>query len=314
MYDIIIIGGGPAGLTAGLYAGRSKLKTLIIEKAVAGGQISGTAFVENYPGSIPEATGMGLSERMLEQAEEFCDIKYEDVKEVELEGKVKKVVTDGGEYEAKVIIISSGATHRKLDVPGEDEFANRGVSYCATCDGPFYTGLDIYVVGGGDSALEEASYLTRFGRSVTIIHRRDSLRASKNLQEKAFNNEKIKFIWDSEVVKIEGENIVESISLKNTKTGEITEIKSEEPFGIFVFIGLVPTTGLFESQLLLEDGYILTDEEMKTSIKGVYAAGDVRKKKVRQVATAVGDGCIAAISAEKYLNELDGTLYEGFKK
>ena len=192
MYDIIIIGGGPAGLTAGLYAGRSKLKTLIIEKAVAGGQISGTAFVENYPGSIDEATGMGLSERMLEQAEEFCEIKYEDVKEVELDGKVKKIKTDGGEYEAKVVIISSGATHRKLDVPGEKEFANKGVSYCATCDGPFYTGLDIFVVGGGDSALEEATYLTKFAKSVTIIHRRDEFRASGVVVDKIKENPKIK--------------------------------------------------------------------------------------------------------------------------
>ena len=219
MYDIIIIGGGPAGLTAGLYAGRSKLKTLIIEKAVAGGQISGTAFVENYPGSIPEATGMGLSERMLEQAEEFCEIRYEDVKEVDLEGKIKKVVTDGGNYEAKVIIISSGATHRKLDVPGEKEFANRGVSYCATCDGPFYTGLDIFVVGGGDSALEEASYLTRFGKSVTIIHRRDEFRASGVVVDNIKNNKKIKLELNSVVKEIKGDRESQVLVAENVKTG-----------------------------------------------------------------------------------------------
>ena len=303
MYDIIIIGGGPAGLTAGLYAGRSKLKTLIIEKAVAGGQISGTAFVENYPGSIPEATGMGLSERMLEQAEEFCDIKYEDVKEVELEGKVKKVVTDGGEYEAKVIIISSGATHRKLDVPGEDEFANRGVSYCATCDGPFYTGLDIYVVGGGDSALEEASYLTRFGRSVTIIHRRDEFRASGVVVDNIKKNDKIKLELDSVVKEIKGNKESEVLVVENVKTGEIKELKSDDnsPIGVFIFIGYIPQTEIFEGKIEMNNGYILTDEDMKTNVEGVFAIGDTREKKVRQMVTAAGDGCIAAVLANRYL-------------
>lgn len=303
MYDIVIIGGGPAGLTAGLYAGRSKLKTLIIEKAVAGGQISGTAFVENYPGSIPEATGMGLSERMLEQAEEFCDIKYEDVKEVELEGKVKKVVTDGGEYEAKVIIISSGATHRKLDVPGEDEFANRGVSYCATCDGPFYTGLDIYVVGGGDSALEEASYLTRFGRSVTIIHRRDEFRASGVVVDNIKKNDKIKLELDSVVKEIKGSKESEVLVVENVKTGEIKELKSDDnsPIGVFIFIGYIPQTEIFEGKIEMNHGYIITDEDMKTNVEGVFAIGDTREKKVRQMVTAAGDGCIAAVLANRYL-------------
>lgn len=303
MYDIIIIGGGPAGLTAGLYAGRSKLKTLVVEKAVAGGQISGTAFVENYPGSIPEATGMGLSERMLEQAEEFCDIKYEDVKEVELEGKVKKVVTDGGEYEAKVIIISSGATHRKLEVPGEDEFANRGVSYCATCDGPFYTGLDIYVVGGGDSALEEASYLTRFGRSVTIIHRRDEFRASGVVIDNIKKNDKIKLELDSVVKEIKGNKESEVLVVENVKTGEIKELKSDDnsPIGVFIFIGYIPQTEIFEGKIEMNHGYILTDEDMKTNVEGVFAIGDTREKKVRQMVTAAGDGCIAAVLANRYL-------------
>lgn len=303
MYDIIIIGGGPAGLTAGLYAGRSKLKTLIIEKAVAGGQISGTAFVENYPGSIPEATGMGLSERMLEQAEEFCDIKYEDVKEVELEGKVKKVVTDGGEYEAKVVIISSGATHRKLEVPGEDEFANRGVSYCATCDGPFYTGIDIYVVGGGDSALEEASYLTRFGRSVTIIHRRDEFRASGVVVDNIKKNDKIKLELDSVVKEIKGNKESEVLVVENVKTGEIKELKSDDnsPIGVFIFIGYIPQTEIFEGKIEMNNGYILTDEDMKTNVEGVFAIGDTREKKVRQMVTAAGDGCIAAVLANRYL-------------
>ena len=303
MYDIIIIGGGPAGLTAGLYAGRSKLKTLIIEKAVAGGQISGTAFVENYPGSIDEATGMGLSERMLEQAEEFCDIKYEDVKEVELEDKVKKIKTDGGEYEAKVVIISSGATHRKLDVPGEKELANRGVSYCATCDGPFYTGLDIYVVGGGDSALEEATYLTKFGKSVTIIHRRDEFRASGVVVDKIKENPKIKLELDAVVKEIKGDKEAESLIVENTKTGEIKELKSDDnsPIGVFIFIGYIPQTEIFEGKIEMNHGYILTDEDMKTNIEGVFAVGDTREKKVRQMVTAAGDGCIAAVLANRYL-------------
>ena len=303
MYDIIIIGGGPAGLTAGLYAGRSKLKTLIIEKAVAGGQISGTAFVENYPGSIDEATGMGLSERMLEQAEEFCDIKYEDVKEVELDGKVKKIKTDGGEYEAKVVIISSGATHRKLDVPGEKEFANRGVSYCATCDGPFYTGLDIYVVGGGDSALEEATYLTKFGKSVTIIHRRDEFRASGVVVDKIKENPKIKLELDSIVKEIKGTKESEVLVVENVKTGEIKELKSDDnsPIGVFIFIGYIPQTEIFEGKIEMNHGYILTDEDMKTNIEGVFAVGDTREKKVRQMVTAAGDGCIAAVLANRYL-------------
>lgn len=303
MYDIIIIGGGPAGLTAGLYAGRSKLKTLIIEKAVAGGQISGTAFVENYPGSIDEATGMGLSERMLEQAEEFCEIKYEDVKEVELDGKVKKIKTDGGEYEAKVVIISSGATHRKLDVPGEKEFANKGVSYCATCDGPFYTGLDIFVVGGGDSALEEATYLTKFAKSVTIIHRRDEFRASGVVVDKIKENPKIKLELDAVVKEIKGDKESQSLIIENTKTGEKKELKSDDnsPIGVFIFIGYVPQTEIFEGKIEMNHGYILTDEDMKTNIEGVFAVGDTREKKVRQMVTAAGDGCIAAVLANRYL-------------
>lgn len=307
MYDIIIIGGGPAGLTAGLYTGRSKLKTLIIEKAVAGGQISGTAFVENYPGSIPEATGMGLSERMLEQAEEFCEIKYANVKEVELDGKIKKVVTDEGEFEAKVIIISTGASHRKLDAPGEEEFANRGVSYCATCDGPFYTGLDIFVVGGGDSALEEANYLTKFGKSVTIIHRRDEFRASGIVVDKIKANPKIKLELNSVVKEIKGNKEAEILVVENVNTGEIKELKSDDnsPIGVFIFIGYIPQTDIFEGKIEMNHGYILTDEDMKTNIEGVFAIGDTRDKKVRQMVTAAGDGCTAAVLANRYLEGAD---------
>lgn len=303
MYDIIIIGGGPAGLTAGLYAGRSKLKTLIIEKDISGGQISGTAFVENYPGSIENPTGMALSERMEEQAKQYADIVFENVEEVNLDGEIKTVKTDSNEYKAKVIIISTGARHRKLGVPGEAEFANRGVSYCATCDGPFYQGLDIYVVGGGDSALEEANYLTRYGQSVTIIHRRDEFRASGVVVDTVKNNPKIKFEYNSVVKEIRGDKEVEEIVLENVKTKEEKIIKNEDgsPIGVFVFVGNIAQTEIFEGQVNMEKGYIITDEDMKTNIEGVFAVGDTRKKSVRQAVTAASDGCIAAVMANRYL-------------
>ena len=303
MYDVIIIGGGPAGLTAGLYAGRSMLKTLIIEKDVAGGQISGTAYVENYPGSIEDPTGMALSERMEDQAKKYADVVYENVKEVDLDGEVKVVKTDSNEYEAKVVIISTGARPRNLDVKGEKEFANRGVSYCATCDGPFYQGLDIYVVGGGDSALEEANYLTRFGKSVTIIHRRDQFRASGVVVENVKNNPKINFEYDSVVKEIKGDKEVEELILENVKTKEEKVIKNEDgsPIGVFVFVGNVAQTEIFEGKIDMENGYIITDEDMKTNIEGVFAVGDTRKKTVRQAVTAASDGCIAAVMANRYL-------------
>ena len=303
MYDIIIIGGGPAGLTAGLYAGRSKLKTLIIEKDIAGGQISGTAYVENYPGSIENPTGMALSERMEEQAKQYVDFVFEKVEEVKLDGEIKTVKTDSNEYQAKVIIISTGARHRKLDVKGEEEFANRGVSYCATCDGPFYQGLDIYVVGGGDSALEEANYLTRYGKSVTIIHRRDEFRASGVVVENVKNNPKIMFEYNSVVKEIRGDKEVEELVLENVKTKEEKVIKNEDgsPIGVFVFVGNIAQTELFKDMLKMENGYILTDDDMKTDIEGVFAVGDTRKKSVRQAVTAASDGCVAAVMANRYL-------------
>lgn len=304
MYDVIILGAGPAGLTAGLYAGRSKLNTLIIEKAIPGGQIATTAFVENYPGSIEEASGMGLSDRMYEQAKEFCEFKTANVTKVELEGKVKKIYTEDGEViEAKVVIISTGASHRKLGAKGEDEFANRGVSYCATCDGPFFTGLDIFVVGGGDSALEEALYLTKFAKSVSIIHRRDEFRASQVVVDKVKANDKIKLVLDSVVNEIKGEKDATSIIVENVKTHEISELKSEDngPIGVFIFVGYIPQTDIFEGIIDLDHGYIKTDDDMKTEIEGVFAIGDTRVKSVRQMVTAAGDGCIAAVVANRYL-------------
>lgn len=304
MYDLIILGAGPAGLSAGLYAGRAKLNCLIIEKAVPGGQISSTAYVENYPGSMEDPTGMALAERMREQASEYCKILSANVTKVELEGKVKKIHTkDGSIYEAKAVIIATGASHRNLDVKGEKEFASRGVSYCATCDGPFFTDLDIFVVGGGDSALEEALHLTKFAKSVTIIHRRDSFRASKIVVDKCENNEKIKFQYDSVIKEIKGDNQAKSIIIENVKTGEEKELKSDDnqPIGVFIFIGYLPQTEIFQGQIEMENGYIKSDEDMKTNLEGVFAVGDTRVKKVRQMVTATSDGCIAAVIANRYL-------------
>lgn len=304
MYDLIILGAGPAGLSAGLYAGRAKLNCLIIEKAVPGGQISSTSLVENYPGSIENPTGMALAERMREQASEYCKILSANVTKVELEGKVKKIHTkDGSIYEAKAVIIATGASHRNLDVKGEKEFASRGVSYCATCDGPFFTDLDIFVVGGGDSALEEALHLTKFAKSVTIIHRRDSFRASKIVVDKCENNEKIKFQYDSVIKEIKGDNQAKSIIIENVKTAEEKELKSDDnqPIGVFIFIGYLPQTEIFQGQIEMENGYIKTDEDMKTNLEGVFAVGDTRVKKVRQMVTATSDGCIAAVIANRYL-------------
>ena len=240
---------------------------------------------------------------MEEQAKEYADIVFEDVEEVNLDGEIKTVKTDSNEYQAKVIIISTGAKNRKLNVPGEEEFANKGVSYCATCDGPFYQGLDIYVVGGGDAALEEANYLTRYGKSVTIIHRRDEFRASGVVVENVKNNPKIKFEYDSVVREIRGDNEVKELVLENVKTNEEKIIKNEDgsPIGVFVFIGNVAQTELFKDKLEMENGYIVTDEDMKTNIKGVFAVGDTKKKAVRQAVTAASDGCIAAIMANRYL-------------
>lgn len=304
MYDLIILGAGPAGLSAGLYAGRAKLNCLIIEKAVPGGQISSTSLVENYPGSIENPTGMALAERMREQASEYCKILSANVTKVELEGKVKKIHTkDGSIYEANAVIIATGASHRNLDVKGEKEFASRGVSYCATCDGPFFTDLDIFVVGGGDSALEEALHLTKFAKSVTIIHRRDSFRASKIVVEKCENNEKIKFQYDSVIKEIKGDNQAKSIIIENVKTGEEKELKSNDnqPIGVFIFIGYLPQTEIFQGQIEMENAYIKTNEDMKTNLEGVFAVGDTRVKKVRQMVTATSDGCIAAVIANRYL-------------
>lgn len=299
IYDTIIIGGGPAGLSAGLYAARSRMKTLLIERAKYGGQATTTDELENYPGSIEDCTGTTLSERMRKQAEEFgTEFVKDEIVEVELSGDIKVVKGRKETYEAKTIIVATGATPRLSGFKNELELRGKGVSYCATCDADFFTDLDIAVIGGGDSAITEAIYLTKFAEHVTVVHRRDALRAAKSLQEKAFANPKIDFIWNSTVEEALGDEILEGLILKNRVTGETSELKVD---GCFVFVGYDPISKLFEGQIEMENGYIVTDDDMKTNIPGVFAAGDIRKKLLRQVITAAADGAIAATAAEHYI-------------
>ena len=308
-YDIVIIGAGPAGLAAGLYAGRARMSTLIIEKEKDGGQIVQTAEIENYHGGLLEDSGPSLVARFAAQAEKFgCEKVLDTVQEVELDGPVKKIVCNKETYEAKAVIIASGASPSHIGCPGEAEFTGKGVSYCATCDAAFFEDFEVYVVGGGDAAVEEAMYLTKFARKVTIIHRRDELRAAKSIQEKAFKNEKLAFMWNSVIKEIRGEGLVNSMIVENTKTGEQTEIVADEEdgiFGIFVFIGFKPATAVFEGKVNMEKGYIVTDQEMRTNVPGVYAAGDCRVKDLRQVITAASDGAIAAWQAARYIDEMN---------
>lgn len=307
VYDVIIIGAGPAGLTAALYAGRARMSTLIIEKEKDGGQIVLTSEVENYPGCLEGESGPTLIDRMAEQAKHFGAEKvYDEILEVKLEGKEKVLVGKKAEYIGQTVIIATGASSRPIGCSGEKQFTGKGVSYCATCDGAFFEGLEVFVVGGGDTAIEEAMYLTKFARKVSVIHRRDELRAAKSIQEKAFANPKMNFIWDSAVHEIKGDGLVNSMVLENLRTGEMTELVADEDdgiFGVFVFIGYTPKTKIFEGIIHMDKGYIVTDENMKTNIEGVYAAGDVRLKSLRQVVTAAADGAIAAVQAEKFLSE-----------
>lgn len=305
IYDVVIIGGGPAGLAAGLYAARAKLNTIIIEKGANGGQIATTDEVENYPGSMENVTGPKLVARMLKQAEGFGAKRVSDeIIEVDFSDKIKVLKSAKEEYRAKSVIIATGAVPRLIGAPGEKELTGRGVSYCATCDAAFFQDLEVYVMGGGDTAVEEAIYLTKFAKKVTIIHRRGELRAAKSIQEKAFKNEKIGFMWDTVITEIKGDGMLESFVVKNLKTGEEREIFPDEEdgaFGIFVFIGYLPATKLFKDIIHMERDYIITDEDMKTNVPGVFAAGDNRVKSLRQVVTATSDGAIAAVQAEKYI-------------
>ena len=308
IYDVIILGAGPAGLSAGLYAGRYRLSTLIIEKAKDGGQIAITDEIENYPGQMVEGeTGPSLIARMTAQAEKFGAERANDtITKVELEGPVKVLYGNKGTYKAKTVIIATGAFPRPIGCKREGEFMGKGVSFCATCDANFFEDFEVYVVGGGDSAVEEAMYLTKFARKVTIIHRRNELRAAKSIQEKAFKNPKIDFLWDTVVEELHGDGILDGMTVKNVKTGELTRIDADEDdglFGLFGFIGYNPRSELFVDMLEMENGYIKTDDNMHTNIPGVFAAGDIRVKSLRQVVTAAADGAIAAMQAEKYCAE-----------
>lgn len=311
IYDLIILGAGPAGLAAALYGGRYRLNTLLIERGQDGGQIAITADIENYPGQLvdEEESGTTLVARMTKQAEKFGVTRASaSIEKADLKAPIKRLTdTKGNVYEGKTVILATGAHPRAIGCKNEREFLGKGISFCATCDANFYEDLEVFVVGGGDSAVEEAVYLTKFARKVTIIHRRDQLRAAESIREKAFKNPKIAFIWDSVVEEVSGDGILDCMMVKNVKTGEITQVKADPDdglFGLFGFIGYIPNTKLFEETgLFMESGYIRTDEDMRTNYPGVYAAGDVRVKNLRQVVTAVADGAIAASQAEHYIAE-----------
>lgn len=300
---VVIIGSGPAGLTAALYTARAQLNPLVIVGDMLGGQVAITHEIENYPG-FPEAlTGPELVERMREQAEKFgARYEYSSIIEADFSQRPFHLKDNAGnEYLADSVIVTSGASPRKLDIPGEQEYTGRGVSYCGTCDGFFFRGKDIVVVGGGDSALEEGIFLTRFANKVDIIHRRDELRAGATLQQRAFNNPKISFIWDTVVDEIQGNDTVNKVVLHNRKTGETSDYPAE---GVFIFIGHNPNNSIYAGQLEMdEEGYIITDKHMMTNIPGVFAAGEIQDPIYRQVGTSVGQGTAAGMMAERWLSE-----------
>ncbi|WP_067840239.1 thioredoxin-disulfide reductase [Amphibacillus sediminis] len=307
IYDVIIIGAGPAGMTAGVYTSRANMDTLMIERGIPGGQMANTEDVENYPG-YDSILGPDLSNKMFEHAKKFgAEYAYGDITEVIDGEKYKTIVAGKKTYKAKAIIIATGAKYKKLGIPGEDQLSGRGVSYCAVCDGAFFKDRELIVVGGGDSAVEEGVYLTRYASKVTIVHRRDTLRAQKILQDRAFKNEKINFIWDTVVTEIEGEDgKVSAVTLKNLKTNEVYQHATD---GVFIYIGMEPLSDPFKALgIINEEGYIPTNERMETSIPGIFAAGDIRDKELRQIVTATGDGSIAAQNAQAYVEELEETL------
>ncbi|HSP22053.1 MAG TPA: thioredoxin-disulfide reductase [Planococcus sp. (in: firmicutes)] len=303
VYDVIIIGAGPAGMTAAVYTSRANLSTLMLERGIPGGQMANTEEIENYPG-FEHILGPDLSTKMFEHAKKFgAEYAYGDVKEIIDGEEYKTIITGSKEFKARAIIITTGAEYKKMGVPGENELGGRGVSYCAVCDGAFFKNKNLVVVGGGDSAVEEGVYLTRFADKVTIVHRRDELRAQKIIQDRAFANEKIDFIWSHTVKEINDENgKVGSVTLVSTKDDSEQEFDAD---GVFIYIGMLPLTKPFASLGILNDqGYIETNEKMETSIPGIYAAGDVRDKMLRQVVTATGDGSIAAQASQHYIEEL----------
>ena len=303
LYDCIIVGGGPAGLTAGLYCARAKLNTLLFEKGTLGGQIALTDLVDNYPGFPEGISGKELTKKFKEQAERFgLQILKKEVIKLEKVGKEIVLHLRTGELvRSKSVILAVGSNPRRLGVPGEEEFLNRGVSYCATCDGALFEGVPVAVIGGGDSATQESLFLTRFASKVYLVHRRDQLRAQKHLQEKVFSNPKITFVPNKVVEEIKGGDFVEKLLLRDTKDNSLSELPVE---GVFIFIGLEPNTGFLKGTIDLDDkGYIITDQRMRTSMEGVFAAGDCRSGATGQVAVAVGEGCISAIEAERYIED-----------
>lgn len=307
IYDVIIIGSGPAGMTAALYASRANLSVLILEKGVPGGELLNTSDIENYPG-YARITGPELADKMYEGAMQFgAEYAYGDVTNVTVSGHVKHVHVGDKQYAAYAIIIATGAHHRKLDVPGEEDYNGRGVSYCAVCDGAFFKDKPLIVVGGGDSAVEEGTYLTQFASNVTIVHRRDTLRAQKILQDRAFKNEKVQFVFDSVVEEITGEDgMVSGAQIKNVKTGELQRLDAD---GVFIYVGILPNSAAFKDLGILdEEGWIVTDQHMQTAVPGVFAVGDVRAKNLRQVVTATGDGGQAGQGVYHYVETLKETL------
>ncbi|MCX6774026.1 MAG: thioredoxin-disulfide reductase [Candidatus Micrarchaeota archaeon] len=300
-FDVVIIGAGPAGLASAIYASRAKLKAVVIDKGIVpGGQIATTSSVEDYPG-IERISGEGLGQSMKKAAESFGAIINlgETVKSIKDSGKLKQIETGKGKYSTKAIIFAAGARFKKLGVPGEDKFFGKGVSFCAVCDAPFFKGKNIIVIGGGNSAVEEALYLTKFAGKVTIMHRRDKLKADKVIQDRAFANKNISYIWDSEAVEVLGNETLTGLRIKNTKTNIISDVPCD---GIFVYVGMDPNSDLVKDLADLdEQGYIMTNERMETRTKGLYAAGDVRKSPFKQAITASGDGAIAAHEAEKFI-------------
>jgi thioredoxin reductase (NADPH) len=301
--DLAIVGGGPSGLAAGIYAARAALKAVLFESAMPGGLAASTEIIENYPGFASGISGPELAQNMVAQAGRFgLEIVYAGVEEISRKEGYFVLKTDEGEFETRAIIIASGARPRMLQIKGESEFHGRGVSYCATCDGALFRGKKVAVIGGGDSAVEEALFLTRFAEKVFIIHRRGELRATKYLQQKAMNNEKIEFIWHSVPAEVRGEDLVRSVAVKDVRSGDMAELMVD---GVFIYVGHSPSTELVKGLVDLdENGYIVTDVEMRTKTPGLFAAGDVRHKVLRQVVTAVADGAIAAYAAEKYLEGL----------
>ncbi|MCD5401379.1 thioredoxin-disulfide reductase [candidate division NPL-UPA2 bacterium] len=324
-YDLIIVGGGAAGLTAGIYAGRARMKTLLIEKVAPGGQAASTDIIENYPGFSEAISGPELTERMAKQAERFgLEMVIDKAESLKLKARLppachpagrssgqaeRKIVVKAQkkEYVTLSVIVATGGEPRLLGIPGEEELKGRGVSYCATCDGPLFRNEEIVVVGGGNTAVQEALFLTEFGRKVTLIHRRDRLRATKVLQERALSHAKIEIVWDSVVTGVQGRTRVEGVQVRNRQTGEEREIPAR---GVFILTGIKPSTDFLRGSLKMdEEGYIITDENMKTSREGIYACGDCRRKQLRQIVIACGEGATAAMAAQHYVDRIKGTAY-----